>query len=254
MAEFHVRIANDDLVFSAAHFITWGPAACERLHGHSYRVAAEVSGPLDEHQCVVDFLAVRGCASGDHRRAGPPRAPARRARRAAGFRRGRGGRGLAGPTAVRVFPATTACCCRSPTRPRSFWPGTSLSGCGSGWRRRAPRRRQCGSRSARGPGPRPSANCGSELLQPSLCGAGRFSARGASADVPGHGRGSIAAVGCVLARTRIFDARALPACVQARTLRLLSAFHQPKCPVSPDGGWWVAAADGLPAGGVPRRI
>jgi len=72
MAEFHVRIANDDLVFSAAHFITWGPAACERLHGHSYRVAAEVSGPLDEHQCVVDFLAVRGAlreiiAELDHR-------------------------------------------------------------------------------------------------------------------------------------------------------------------------------------------
>ena len=72
MADFHVRIANDDLVFSAAHFITWGPAACERLHGHSYRVAAEVSGPLDEHQCVVDFAAVRGAleeiiAELDHR-------------------------------------------------------------------------------------------------------------------------------------------------------------------------------------------
>ncbi len=60
MAEFCVRIANDDLVFSAAHFITWGPTACERLHGHSYRVATEVSGPLDEHQCVVDFAVVRG--------------------------------------------------------------------------------------------------------------------------------------------------------------------------------------------------
>ncbi|MEN6458990.1 MAG: 6-pyruvoyl tetrahydropterin synthase family protein [Thermoguttaceae bacterium] len=57
--QFHVRIAGDDLTFSAAHFITWGAAACERLHGHSYRVAAEVSGPLGEHECVVDFTVVR---------------------------------------------------------------------------------------------------------------------------------------------------------------------------------------------------
>ncbi|MCE5266271.1 MAG: 6-pyruvoyl tetrahydropterin synthase family protein [Planctomycetaceae bacterium] len=59
MTEFQIRIASDDLVFSAAHFILWGSAACEHLHGHSYRVAAELSGPLDEHQCVVDFTVVR---------------------------------------------------------------------------------------------------------------------------------------------------------------------------------------------------
>ena len=45
------------LVFSAAHFITIGDNICERLHGHNYRVAAEVSGPLDKHQCVIDFIA-----------------------------------------------------------------------------------------------------------------------------------------------------------------------------------------------------
>jgi 6-pyruvoyltetrahydropterin/6-carboxytetrahydropterin synthase len=58
MPSFHVRIANDDLVFSAAHFITLADGRCERLHGHTYRVAAEVYGPLDESQCVVDFVAV----------------------------------------------------------------------------------------------------------------------------------------------------------------------------------------------------
>jgi 6-pyruvoyltetrahydropterin/6-carboxytetrahydropterin synthase len=57
--DFHLRIANDDLVFSAAHFLIWKDGTCERLHGHSYRVAAEVFGPLDANQCVVDFLAVR---------------------------------------------------------------------------------------------------------------------------------------------------------------------------------------------------
>jgi 6-pyruvoyltetrahydropterin/6-carboxytetrahydropterin synthase len=59
MPDFHIRIASDDLVFDAAHFITTADG-CEHLHGHSYRVAAEVFGPLDEHQCVVDFHVVRG--------------------------------------------------------------------------------------------------------------------------------------------------------------------------------------------------
>jgi 6-pyruvoyltetrahydropterin/6-carboxytetrahydropterin synthase len=72
MADFHIRIANDDLVFSAAHFITLEGGACERLHGHTYRVAAEVFGPLDDCQCVVDFQVVRGAlksivAELDHR-------------------------------------------------------------------------------------------------------------------------------------------------------------------------------------------
>jgi 6-pyruvoyltetrahydropterin/6-carboxytetrahydropterin synthase len=55
---FHVRIAKAEHVFSAGHFITFG-GQCERLHGHNYRVAAEVRGPLDEDRLVVDFLLVR---------------------------------------------------------------------------------------------------------------------------------------------------------------------------------------------------
>jgi 6-pyruvoyltetrahydropterin/6-carboxytetrahydropterin synthase len=57
--QYHVRIAKEALVFSAAHFITFAGNVCERLHGHNYKVAAEVYGPLDENQYVVDFLAVR---------------------------------------------------------------------------------------------------------------------------------------------------------------------------------------------------
>ncbi len=57
--QYHVRIAKDSLVFSAAHFITFAGNICERLHGHNYKVAADVHGPLDENQYVVDFIAVR---------------------------------------------------------------------------------------------------------------------------------------------------------------------------------------------------
>lgn len=56
---YHVRVAKDHFVFSAAHFITYDGNVCERLHGHNYRVAAEVFGPLDENQYVVDFIALR---------------------------------------------------------------------------------------------------------------------------------------------------------------------------------------------------
>jgi len=56
---FHVRISKDYLVFSAGHFITYDGDVCERLHGHNYRVTAEVGGPLDENHYVVDFIALR---------------------------------------------------------------------------------------------------------------------------------------------------------------------------------------------------
>jgi 6-pyruvoyltetrahydropterin/6-carboxytetrahydropterin synthase len=59
MSDFRVRIANDDLVFCAAHFITLESGECERLHGHTYGVAAEVFGPLNDCRYVVDFLTVR---------------------------------------------------------------------------------------------------------------------------------------------------------------------------------------------------
>ncbi len=59
MERYHVRISTDDLVFSAGHFITFAKDACERLHGHNYRVAAEVHGPLDRNCYVVDFGALR---------------------------------------------------------------------------------------------------------------------------------------------------------------------------------------------------
>ncbi len=56
---YRVRLTKDYLVFSAGHFITFGPDICERLHGHNYRVLAEVPGPLDAQQMVIDFILLR---------------------------------------------------------------------------------------------------------------------------------------------------------------------------------------------------
>jgi 6-pyruvoyltetrahydropterin/6-carboxytetrahydropterin synthase len=58
-SRYRVRVTKDHLVFSAAHFITFNGNICERLHGHNWRVAAEVAGPLDENAYVFDFIALR---------------------------------------------------------------------------------------------------------------------------------------------------------------------------------------------------
>lgn len=67
---FSVDVLKDHLVFSAGHFITIGDF-CERVHGHNFRVAATVEGPLDENGYVFDFIALRDalqrcCAELDH--------------------------------------------------------------------------------------------------------------------------------------------------------------------------------------------
>jgi len=56
---YHVRVTKDYLIFSCGHFITYEGDECERLHGHNYRVAVEVEGPLDVNHYVFDFIALK---------------------------------------------------------------------------------------------------------------------------------------------------------------------------------------------------
>jgi 6-pyruvoyltetrahydropterin/6-carboxytetrahydropterin synthase len=49
--------------FEAAHRLPNAPAGhkCGRLHGHSYRVAIHVEGPVDDHAgWVTDFADIKG--------------------------------------------------------------------------------------------------------------------------------------------------------------------------------------------------
>ena len=57
--EYRVVLQKQQLVFSAAHFITFNGDICECLHGHNYGVIGEVVGPLDENRYVIDFIAFR---------------------------------------------------------------------------------------------------------------------------------------------------------------------------------------------------
>lgn len=84
-ATFRVRVTKDHLVFSAAHFITFNGNVCERLHGHNWRTAVEVAGPLDENHYVFDFIALRDALQKivsdlDHRVLLPTEHPAIRVR------------------------------------------------------------------------------------------------------------------------------------------------------------------------------
>ena len=56
---YRVSLEKEQLVFSAAHFITFNGNICESLHGHNYRVKCEVESELDENSYVIDFIALR---------------------------------------------------------------------------------------------------------------------------------------------------------------------------------------------------
>ena len=56
---FKVRVTKDHLVFCCGHFISFEGHQCERLHGHNYRAAVEVEGPLAGDYYVFDFVALK---------------------------------------------------------------------------------------------------------------------------------------------------------------------------------------------------
>jgi 6-pyruvoyltetrahydropterin/6-carboxytetrahydropterin synthase len=58
MPDYSIRVDSADLIFSAAHFITFDGGGCEPLHGHDYRVKAELFGPLGANEYLVDFVLV----------------------------------------------------------------------------------------------------------------------------------------------------------------------------------------------------
>lgn len=58
--DFKVTVTKEDLVFAAAHFITFAGHRCETLHGHNYRVGVIIEGGIDpESWFVLDFAALK---------------------------------------------------------------------------------------------------------------------------------------------------------------------------------------------------
>ena len=59
MSDYRVRVEKDYTVFCAGHFITYDGHECEPLHGHNYRAAVALEGPLDENAYVYDFTRLK---------------------------------------------------------------------------------------------------------------------------------------------------------------------------------------------------
>jgi 6-pyruvoyltetrahydropterin/6-carboxytetrahydropterin synthase len=50
-----ISLRKEDFRFSCAHFLIFPDGSKERLHGHNYRVACEIGGPLCDRGLVLDF-------------------------------------------------------------------------------------------------------------------------------------------------------------------------------------------------------
>ena len=59
MEEWSIQIEKEYLKFSAAHFLIFPDGSAERLHGHNYRVYAEVGAELSPQGLVMDFKMVK---------------------------------------------------------------------------------------------------------------------------------------------------------------------------------------------------
>ncbi len=77
---YKIRVTKDHLMFCAGHFISYEGDQCERLHGHNYRTAVEIEGPLDANHYVFDFIALKHATKAitdelDHRMLLPTKNP-----------------------------------------------------------------------------------------------------------------------------------------------------------------------------------
>ena len=58
MESWSIDIQKEYFKFSAAHFLIFPDGTAERLHGHNYRVFAEIDAALSRHGLVLDFKPV----------------------------------------------------------------------------------------------------------------------------------------------------------------------------------------------------
>jgi 6-pyruvoyltetrahydropterin/6-carboxytetrahydropterin synthase len=59
MESWSIDIQKEYFKFSAAHFLIFPDGTAERLHGHNYRVFAEIDAALSRHGLVLDFKQVK---------------------------------------------------------------------------------------------------------------------------------------------------------------------------------------------------
>ena len=58
MSSFKIHVSKDNLIFCAAHFITY-EGVCEPLHGHNYRASVTLEGATQADHFVFNFVALK---------------------------------------------------------------------------------------------------------------------------------------------------------------------------------------------------
>jgi 6-pyruvoyltetrahydropterin/6-carboxytetrahydropterin synthase len=59
MERWSIELEKEYFKFSAAHFLIFPDGSAERLHGHNYRVYAEIDAELSRFGLVIDFTMVK---------------------------------------------------------------------------------------------------------------------------------------------------------------------------------------------------
>jgi 6-pyruvoyltetrahydropterin/6-carboxytetrahydropterin synthase len=59
MESWSIEVDKDYLKFSAAHFLIFPDGTAERMHGHNYKVYAEIRAGLDQHGLVLNFKEIK---------------------------------------------------------------------------------------------------------------------------------------------------------------------------------------------------
>lgn len=56
---FSVRVYKEYFNFAAAHFLIFSDGSRENLHGHNYKVEAEIEAPIGKADLVIDFIELK---------------------------------------------------------------------------------------------------------------------------------------------------------------------------------------------------
>ncbi|HJZ49745.1 MAG TPA: 6-carboxytetrahydropterin synthase [Roseiflexaceae bacterium] len=59
MCAYRIHISKDNLIFAAAHFVSYESDKVEPLHGHNYRLGVTIEGPTEENAYVFNFVTLK---------------------------------------------------------------------------------------------------------------------------------------------------------------------------------------------------
>ena len=59
METYSLILEKEYFKFSCAHFLIFPDGSKERLHGHNYQVACEISGDITDQGLLIDFIQVK---------------------------------------------------------------------------------------------------------------------------------------------------------------------------------------------------